>query len=97
MPLSAREQRALDLLEKALTAEDPRLARRLGGRAAQPIAPMVLTGLGILGVLLLGFTLVELGDTHRVFWLSLCGAIFAASTPFLVAAWLGRHGLRGGH
>lgn len=56
MPLSEHEQRLLDEMEKALSAEDPRLATtlsspafpRLGGRFTGVFALMSVLGLGLI-------------------------------------------------
>jgi hypothetical protein len=57
MPLSEHEQRLLDEMEKALSAEDPRLATtlsspavaRIGGRFSGLFALLSVLGLGLIG------------------------------------------------
>jgi F0F1-type ATP synthase assembly protein I len=56
MPLSEREQRLLEQMEQALSAEDPKLVSALSGKSAKRVhrpralvsAIMILAGIGVL-------------------------------------------------
>jgi len=90
VPLSEREQHALDLLERSLAEDDPELARRMGSRYSPAAATSPLFGLTMLCVLAAGFALVLLGSASQLFWLAALGAFIAGSTPFLAGFWITR-------
>lgn len=90
--LSDWERRELDLLERTLAEDDPRLARRLGSRHVESTIAAMLFGLAIVVIVGGGFALVVLGNDihlHRA-WMSVLGAFLAASAPFVACAWASR-------
>lgn len=82
MPLSEHEQRLLDEMEKALSAEDPRLATtlsspkfpRLGGRFTGVFALVSVFGLG----------LIAAGVSQQIPILGIIGFLLALSGLYLI-------------
>lgn len=82
MPLSEHEQRLLDEMEKALSAEDPRLAStlstpafsRLGGRFTGLFALISVFGLG----------LIAAGVSQQIPLLGIVGFLLALSGLYLI-------------
>lgn len=67
MPLSEHEQRVLEQMEQALSAEDPRFASQMLGKSRAGIQRR-RTALGVV-VAILGLGLVVLGVTAQQIWL----------------------------
>ncbi len=88
--LSERERRELDVLGRALAADDPRLARLLCGADAESRATSAVVIIAIALAAVSGFALVTLGSSLHQGWVSALGAVLAASTPFVASWWIAK-------
>ncbi|MDO5628082.1 MAG: DUF3040 domain-containing protein [Mobilicoccus sp.] len=85
MPLSEHEQKALEQMERALYAEDPKFASSMRGRrGGGPPRKRLMIGLGVAFV---GLALVVAGVSTNMIWLG--GIGFAAMVGGAAWAFLG--------
>ena len=100
MPLSEREQRLLDQIERALHAEDPRLAsvlRRRYGRGPtrrRSVAGVAVFALGTV-LLVLGVGVTSLSAAGGFLWLSAVGFLLMFGGALLAVGCVGAIGKAG--
>jgi Protein of unknown function (DUF3040) len=97
MPLSEREQRLLDQIERALHFEDPKLASTLRGRSRHKwrrrrfVEGVAVFALGIV-LLVLGVGITSLSSNSGFLWLSAIGFLLMFGGSVLVVASVGAIG-----
>lgn len=89
VPLSEEENRLLEQMERALAAEDPKLASAMRGRTVARAAKLRTAAAGV--VFLAGVALLMGGAMARLTWLSIAGfVVMLASAVVGLNAWRGR-------
>jgi Protein of unknown function (DUF3040) len=89
VPLSEEENRLLEQMERALAAEDPKLASTMRGRTLERAAKMRALGAGV--VFLVGIGLLMGGAIAQLTWLAVLGfVVMLASATIGLSAWRGR-------
>lgn len=90
MPLSEEENRLLEQMERALAAEDPKLASTMRGRTVERAAKLRTAGAGL--VFLIGLCGLMGGAILGHSWLGVLGfVVMFASATLGLNAWRGRH------
>lgn len=79
MPLSEHEQRMLDQMERALSADDPKFASQMRAATRPRRGRLIIAGLGMLG----GLGLALVGVMNDFIWLGVAGFVVMVA----VAAW----------
>jgi len=90
VPLSEEELRLLEQMERALVAEDPKLASTLRGTTLRASARRraVLAG----GVFVVGIAVLMTGAVMHVIWLAVVGfVVMLASAYVALSAWRGQN------
>ena len=100
MPLSEREQRLLDQIERTLSVEDPKLASVLRGAHRYRSSRLrVIRGVAIfasgLVLLVLGVGITSLSSTTGFLWLSATGFLLMLRGAVLAVAVVGPSGTVG--
>jgi hypothetical protein len=97
MPLSEREQRLLDQIERALRAEDPKLSSTLGrygsheSRRLRYVEGVAAFALGLV-LLVLGVGITSFSSTSVFLWLSVIGFLLMFGGSVLTVASVGALG-----
>ncbi len=94
MPLSEREQRLLDQIERALQAENPKLASALRGRSRhEPSSLRFVEGVTVFAIglvlLVVGVGITSLSATSGFLWLSAVGFLLMFGGAVLAVASVG--------
>ena len=93
MPLSEREQRLLDQIERALSVEDPKLTSALSGPYRHKPRLRFIEGVAVLAsglvLLVLGVGITSLSSTAGFLWLSAIGFLLMLGGAVLAVASVG--------
>jgi hypothetical protein len=90
VPLSEEELRLLEQMERALVAEDPKLASTLRGTTLRATARRraVLAG----GVFVLGIAVLMTGAVMQLIWLAVVGFVVMLGSAYVaLSAWRGQN------
>ena len=90
MPLSEEELRLLEQMERALVAEDPKLASTLRGTTLRATARRRALLAGV--VFVLGIAVLMTGAVTQLIWLAVVGfVVMLASAYVALSAWRGQN------
>jgi protein-S-isoprenylcysteine O-methyltransferase Ste14 len=100
MPLSEREQRLLDQIERALQAEDPKLVSALrAGGGGGPTRHRFTEGVALLALglvlLVLGVVTTSFSSANTFLWLSVVGFLLMLGGAVLAVSCVGAVGRSG--